>query len=114
MIHHQHTLPKDVYSTIMNCKLTFTFKKYRNEPNGNITIYRNPRTDKIEHLNATGTLLFRLSKRGATIEKMIETLMLKYKWDSLSAHAAIMKDVFVFIRSLERRGLARVIWPRKS
>lgn len=113
MIYHQHTLPNDVYFNVMNCKVTFTVTKYRTEPNGDITIFKNPQTDKIEHLNATGTLLFNLSKSGATIEKMIEAFTLKYGWDSLDAQAIIMKDIFVFLRSLERRGLVLLVWPPK-
>ena len=114
MIHHQYTLPEDLFYTVMNCKVTFTVTKYRTEPNCDITIFRNHQTDKIEHLNATGTLLFMLSKSGATIEKMVETLALKYGGDSSDARDIIMTDVFIFLRSLERRGIVQIVWPTKS
>ncbi len=113
MIHHQYTLPEDVSSTVMNCKVHFAFTKYRTEPNDDITIFRNPQTNKIEHLNATGTFLFRLSKSGATIDKMVEALVQKYGGDSPAARDIMMKDVFIFLRSLERRGVAQLIWPTK-
>jgi hypothetical protein len=114
MIQQQYMLPEDVFATVMNCKVTFAFTKYRTEPNCDITIFRNPQTDKVEHLNATGTLIFMLSKSEATIEKMVETLTLKYERDSSEARDTIMKDVFIFLRSLERRGIVQIVWPTKS
>lgn len=101
-------LPLDIINSVLNCRLHVLFTKYRIEPNENITIYRNPHTNKLEHLNASGTLLFELANTGLTIGDIIDGFIDRYHL--VGSKDSVTKDVLMFIRSMERKGLVEILW----
>lgn len=102
-------LPLDIINTLLDCHIQFLFNKFRIENIDNITIYHNPNTNKLEHLNSSGTYLFQLANSKLTIGEMINNFLKHYRLDDDNKHI-VTKDIFLFIRSMERKGLVKIIW----
>ena len=85
----------------------FLFKKYRIEPGSNITLYQNPNTLKIDHMNSTGTMIHNLAIEDKTIGEIIADLQRKYPEKHRPPRDVLIRDVFLFCRSMERTGLMK-------
>ncbi len=103
-----------VIEKLLSRSPVFQFKKYRVEPDTNITLYRNPITSKIDHMNSVGTMIHQLSIQEYTIGQIIEHLQGAFTQESLPSKELLTRDVLLFCRSMECLGLLKWKIPQQT
>lgn len=107
------SLPYDAVQAIYDCRIRLLTSRTRVEPQGSITIYRNPHTNKLEYLNSTGTIIITMSTSGHTIGEIIEYLVKAFGLAGSEARFIVSRDVMMFVRALQRKGVAEVLWGKR-